>query len=85
MNKKVIEIVYDVLKRADRNLDKNSITSEKRVTSDLGADSLDKTEILYLLEDEYDIVFPVGFEKKDYTVGDLETQIKECLSGNGEV
>lgn len=49
----------------------DSITPEKEVVKDLGADSLDVVELMMALEDEYGITLPEGEVENVKTVQDI--------------
>ena len=66
--------------------DKNSITRETSFVGDLGADSLDSTEVIMELEEEFsegDVVFKVSDADADklLTVGNAIDHITEKLLG----
>lgn len=53
------------------NVPVESITPEKEVVKDLGADSLDVVELMMALEDEYGITLPEGEVESMKTVQDI--------------
>ena len=72
---KIRDIIADVL-----NLDKNSITEDKKFVDDLGADSLDIFQIIMGIEEEFDIEIPNEAAEQIVTVGDAVEQIKNALN-----
>lgn len=62
-------------------VDKDKITLETNIKTDLNADSLTVVELLFALEQEYDLTIPDEVVEKLETVGSLvqylETVIKE--------
>ena len=53
------------------HIDENSITEDKRIVEDLGADSLDTVEMLMTLEDNFGIAIPDEEAVNLKTVGDI--------------
>lgn len=67
---KVVEIVADVLSLDEEQ--KAEITPDTSINLDLGADSLDGSEILMQLEDEFGETLPDAvLEKPNVTIGEL--------------
>ena len=63
-------------------LDKLSVKEEQVVegasfTTDLGADSLDRTELIMGLEDEFSVEIPDTVSEKFLTVGDVVKFLEE--------
>ncbi len=63
-------------------LDKLSVKEEQIVegasfTTDLGADSLDRTELIMGLEDEFSVEIPDTVSEKFLTVGDVVKFLEE--------
>ena len=56
---------------------KDSITMEREIIKDLGADSLDVVEMLMALESEFDITVPEEDAVNIKTVGDIIKLIEE--------
>lgn len=69
---KVVEIIAKELDK-----DASSITLETRLVEDLGADSLDAVEIMFLLEEEYGMEIDDESAQAIKTVGDLVNYITE--------
>lgn len=70
----VEERVFSIL--AEQFVKKESeISRESKIVDDLGGDSLDKTELIMQLEDEFDISIPDGTDFK--TVGQAIDYVKE--------
>lgn len=57
------------------DLDVDSISSDKHIMNDLGADSLDTVEIVMQLEEEFDIDIPDADAETLETVGHIEQYI----------
>tara|TARA_R100000152_G_scaffold19178_1_gene11312 strand:+ start:78 stop:305 length:228 start_codon:yes stop_codon:yes gene_type:complete len=57
------------------DLDIDSISSDKHIMNDLGADSLDTVEIVMQLEEEFDIDIPDADAETLETVGHIEQYI----------
>ena len=75
---KVIEIIAKQLE-----VDKAKIQPETKIAEDLGADSLDRAEMVMDLEDEFDVNIPDDAESKIKTVGDTVTFIEEQMKKAG--
>ena len=58
------------------HIDENSITEDKRIVEDLGADSLDTVEMLMTLEDNFGIAIPDEEAVNLKTVGDIVKYIE---------
>ncbi|HXF28267.1 MAG TPA: acyl carrier protein [Chlamydiales bacterium] len=63
---KVIEIVAEVL-----GAEKHDVTPSKRLIEDLGADSLELTELMMEIEGKFDLSVPDAEQAKLKTVKDL--------------
>lgn len=75
MELKVIqEVVADILQ-----LDPEQITPDKDFERDLGANSLDRVEIIMNLEDKLNIAIPDEALESIVTVGDAANKIKELI------
>ena len=72
VDKKVVEIVSEQLGVAA-----DQIKMETSFVNDLGADSLDKVELVMEFEDEFDINIPDEDAEKIQTVGEAVKYIKE--------
>ena len=57
------------------NIPVESVTADKEIVKDLGADSLDVVELLMNLEEEYSVSIPDEEAIKIKTVGDIVTAI----------
>jgi len=67
-------IVKDIL--ADKlNVDKNKIASQSDLANDLGMDSFGAIEVVFELEDKFDIKIPEEDIRKVKTVGDIVTYV----------
>ena len=53
------------------------VTTDASFVNDLGADSLDRVELVMALEEEFDIEIPDADAEKVVTVGDVVDYIKE--------
>lgn len=69
---KIQEIIADVLK-----IEPEQITPEKSFEDDLGADSLDRVEIIMQLEDELGVEIPDEVAENIKTVGDAMEEIRK--------
>jgi acyl carrier protein len=65
---KVVEIIAKQLE-----IEKEKIKPETKIAEDLGADSLDRAEMVMDLEDEFDVSIPDDAETKIKSVGDTVT------------
>ena len=72
---KIRDIIADVL-----NLDKNSITEDKKFVDDLGADSLDIFQIIMGIEETFDIEIDNDEAEQIVTVGDAVEQIRNATT-----
>ena len=74
-----LEIIVDKLSEY-LNVDKSKITLDTNIKTDLNADSLTVVELLFAMEQEYNITIPDEVVDTLETVGDLvkylETQVK---------
>ncbi len=68
---RVAKQIADIL-----GLPNSSITAEKNLFSDLGADSLDAVEIVMALEEEFELSIDDAAAEKMQSVGDIETYIR---------
>ena len=59
------------------DLDVDSVTSDKHIMNDLGADSLDTVEIVMQLEEEFDIEIPDDVASTLLTVGDVYNYLEK--------
>ena len=59
------------------NIEKDKITTESNIITDLGADSLDVVEMLMTLEEEYSISVPDDVAMELKTVGDIVKYVEE--------
>ncbi len=57
----------------------NQLTPDARLEEDLGADSLDKVEIIMAIEERFSISVPDELAEKVSTVGDLFETLAEML------
>ena len=72
---KIREIIADVL-----NLDLDEITEDKKFVDDLGADSLDIFQIIFGIEESFDIEIDNEEAEKIVTVGDAVEQIRNATN-----
>lgn len=72
MFEKVAELLSEYL-----NVDKSVITAETDIIKDLNADSLVVVEMLFNLEDEYNITIPDEMVDKLTKVGDLVAYLEK--------
>ena len=72
---KVKEIIVEQLGVAD-----TSVTLEASFIDDLGADSLDRVELIMALEEEFDIEIPDADAEKVVTVNDVVDYIKDHVA-----
>lgn len=68
------EVIAEVLQ-----IDPSEITEEKSFEKDLGADSLDRVEIIMNLEDRLGIQIPDEDLEEIVTVGDAKERIQNLL------
>ena len=59
------------------DVDADSISDEKNIVEDLGADSLSVVEIIMDIENEYDIQIPDEDAELLHTVGEVEAYISD--------
>lgn len=72
---KIKEIIAESL-----SVDEDEITMETTFIDDLGADSLDVSEIIMAIEEEFDIEIDNEVAEKIVTVGDAVEQIKKAAN-----
>ena len=72
MLERMKEIIADQL-----SVDADSVTEASSFKDDLGADSLDRFELVMALEDEYSVEIPADDLQKLLTVGDVMNYLKE--------
>lgn len=70
--KRVTKVILDKLE-----VKEEQIKEDASFTSDLGADSLDRTELIMGLEDEFKIEIKDSVAEKFQTVGDVITYLSE--------
>ncbi len=58
----------------------SQVTSEANFTNDLGADSLDRVELVMEIEDEFGITIPEELAEKITTVGDAVKFVEEKVA-----
>ena len=58
----------------------SQVTSEANFTNDLGADSLDRVELIMEIEDEFGISIPEDLAEKISTVGDAVKFVEEKVA-----
>ena len=75
MLEEVIKLIAEQM-----HIDANSITEDKRIVEDLGADSLDTVEMLMTLEESFGISIPDEEAVNLKTVGDIVKYIEACKS-----
>ena len=82
IDKDITEGVRDIL--ADHfSADRATITNKSRFVDDLRADSLDMAEIVFRIEDTFDIVVPYKIANDFATVGDAVAFIRTQCSAPG--
>ena len=72
---KIQQIIAEVL-----NIDPQEITMDTTFVDDLGADSLDISQIIMGIEEEFDIEIPNEAAESIVTVADAVEQIKNALN-----
>ncbi len=72
MLEKMKELIADQL-----SVDADSITESSSFKDDLGADSLDRFELVMALEDEYSVEIPAEDLQNLLTVGEVMNYLKE--------
>ena len=72
---KLREIIADVM-----NIDEKEIKEDSSFENDLGADSLDVSQIIMGIEDAFDIEIDNDEAEKIVTVGDAVEQIKNATN-----
>jgi acyl carrier protein len=75
MFNKVAQIISEALDIGDID----SITLESNIVADLGADSLDRADIVMAFEDEVDTEIDEEFASSVKTVGDIVTYLENNL------
>jgi acyl carrier protein len=73
---RVRSVLVDVL-----GVDERLVESSSRIVEDFGADSLDITETIMAIEEEFDIAVPDEDAEKINTVGDIVQHLEWKLSG----
>lgn len=71
----ILEKVAEIIAK-ELSAKKDTITMETRLVEDLGADSLDAVEIMFALEEEFEIEIDDDAAQTIKTVGDLVTYIE---------
>jgi len=61
------------------DVEKDTITADTNISSDLGADSLDVADLVMSIEDEFEIEVPDAEVENVKTVGDLVKFIESIL------
>jgi acyl carrier protein len=75
---KVVEIIAKQLE-----IEKEKVKPETKIAEDLGADSLDRAEMVMDLEDEFDVNIPDDAETKIKTVADTVSFIEAEMKKKG--
>ena len=71
---KIREIVSKQL-----NVDESEIKPESKLTDDLGADSVDLAELIFIMEEKFDIEISDKDTKDIVTVGDAVKAVEERI------
>ncbi len=71
--------VYDILTE-QLGVQESQLTGEARLEEDLGADSLDKVEIIMTVDERFGITVPDEVAERVATVGDLFETLGELLA-----
>lgn len=79
IKKKVKEIIIEQL-----GISEDKVTSEAKFDDDLGADSLDRVELVMSLEEEFGLEIPDEEAEKISTVGQAIKYIEEHIEKNPE-
>lgn len=58
-------------------VDEETLTPETNLQKDLNADSVDVVELLFAIEDEFDIEIPEEEIEKMHTIGDIVNYIED--------
>ncbi len=61
------------------DIDENTISADTDIAEDLGADSLDVVELMFAIEEQYDITIDEEQIRKFKTVSDVAKYIDEHL------
>lgn len=61
------------------NVDESEIKPESKLTDDLGADSVDLAELIFIMEEKFDIEISDKDTKDIVTVGDAVKAIEERI------
>jgi acyl carrier protein len=72
--KAVLDILVEQL-----GVQENQLTSDARIEEDLGADSLDKVEIIMSLDERFSVSVPDEIAERVSTVGDLCEMLADLL------
>ncbi len=73
--KAVLDILFEQL-----GVQEAQVTPDARLEEDLGADSLDKVEILMTVDERFDVSVPDEMAERVLTVGDLFETLSDLLS-----
>ncbi len=77
MSEKILERLKKIVME-QLGVDENQITPEASITDDLGADSLDRVELVMAIEQEFDIEISDEDAEKIVTIQDAVDYIKKC-------
>ncbi len=58
-------------------IDEDTLTPETNLQKDLNADSVDVVELLFAIEDEFDIEIPEEEIEKIHTIGDIVNYLED--------
>ena len=72
--KAVLDILVEQL-----GVQENQLTPDARIEEDLGADSLDKVEIIMSVDERFNVSVPDEIAERVSTVGDLVEALAELL------
>jgi len=78
----VKEKIYEVVtRRMKRNI--TELTDETNLKKDLNADSIDTVEIIFEIEEEYEIDIDDKYAEQINTIGDAVRVVEQIISENG--
>ena len=77
----VKETIYQIVSRKMKR-DINNLTDDTNLKKDLNADSIDTVEIIFELEETYNISIDDKYAEQINTIGDASKVIEQIISEN---